>query len=230
MKKLVSVAIDGPAGSGKSAASKLLAQRLGWLNLETGALYRAITAYCLGRNLVLADERNIEQAICGLDLRVEFENQKQHVIVNGVDLTSKLRLQVVDNNVAIVAKVADVRKCVLKVQREIAATQNVVVEGRDIGTVVLPESVNKFFLTAAPEIRAHRRFIQLLNAGDRPSYGKILQEIKERDRVDQSRKISPLLPAKDAKVIDTSNLALEEVVDRMMSMVTKRCAEHSIEK
>ena len=227
-KNLQTVAIDGPAGVGKSTAARLLAQKLGWSTLETGAIYRAITATLISKNVQLSNQKDIALNSKNLQVEVQFVEGKQHTLVDGVDLTPYLRIEVVEKNVAIVSKVPFVRQVVRTVQRQIAENHFVVVEGRDIGTVVLPECQNKFFLTASASVRAKRRFDELKQKGQPQSFEDILTEIQNRDTLDTQRVASPLVPANDAKIIDTSLLAIEEVVEIMYRHVKNQ--EKNIEK
>ncbi|MBR2221089.1 MAG: (d)CMP kinase [Clostridia bacterium] len=221
--KIQSVAIDGPAGVGKSTAAKLLAQKLGWAILETGAIYRAITVNFITKNLPLENEDVLAKAVQNLPVQVVYKNQKQHLFVEGVDLTPYLRTPIVDQNVALVAKVPAVREAVRAVQRQIATSQNIVVEGRDIGTVVLPESQNKFFLTASPQVRAQRRFKELVaKGGEVPNFSALLADIQKRDEMDKTRAVSPLLPAQDAIIINTDHLEIESVVHKMALKILRK--------
>ena len=218
-KKIDSIAIDGVAGVGKSTISKMLAKKLGWKVLETGAIYRAITASFLAKNYDIKDEEFISSIAQNLFVEVKYLKCVQHVFVDGVDLTPYLRTGLVENSVALVAKVPAVREKVRAVQRAIAESENVVVEGRDIGTVVLPNSHNKFFLTADPKVRATRRFKQLCAKGKNTSFRKIYSEILKRDELDKTRSVSPLVPAEDALIVDTSQMQATEVVDLILTKI-----------
>lgn len=230
MKKIDCIAIDGGAGVGKSTITKVLAQKLGWKTLETGAIYRGITASFLAKNYPLSDENFVADAVSNVKVEVKYIDNVQHVFVDGVDLTPYLRSEVVENKVAVVAKVPAVREKVREVQREIAEKENVVVEGRDIGTVVLPNASYKFFLVADAEIRAKRRFKQLARRGEKPNLKKIHREILTRDKLDRTREVSPLVPAKDAVVVDTSALGVEEVVELLYSKIKTNQKNHGAEK
>ena len=229
-KKIDSIAIDGGAGVGKSTISKLLAKKLGWKVLETGAIYRGITASFLAKNYPLNDENFVADAVFGIKVEVKYIADVQHIFVDGIDLTAYLRSEIVENRVAIVAKVPTVRAKVRAVQREIAEKENVVVEGRDRGTVVLPNAKYKFFLVADAEIRAKRRFKQLARRGEKPNLKKIHREILKRDKLDRTREVSPLVPAKDAVVVDTSALSVEETVELLYSKIKTNQKDFSAEK
>lgn len=229
-KKIDSIAIDGVAGVGKSTISKMLAKKLGWKVLETGAIYRAITASFLAKNYDIKDEEFISSIAQNLFVEVKYLKGVQHVFVDGVDLTPYLRTGLVENSVALVAKVPAVREKVRAVQRAIAESENVVVEGRDIGTVVLPNSHNKFFLTADPKVRATRRFKQLCANGKKTSFRKIYGEMLRRDELDRTRHISPLVPADDAFVVDTSDMQAIEVVELLFAKVKNNEKDLGAEK
>ena len=218
-KKIDSIAIDGVAGVGKSTIAKMLAEKLGWKTLETGAIYRAITASLLAKNYDVKDEDFVGNIAHNLFIEVKYLKGVQHVLVDGMDLTAYLRGAAVENNVPFVAKVPQVREKVRAVQRQIAESENIVVEGRDIGTVVLPNSQNKIFLTADPKVRATRRFKQLCAKGQKPSMRKIYADILKRDELDRTRAISPLVPADDAFVVDTSDMQATEVVDLILTKI-----------
>ncbi|MDD4816252.1 MAG: (d)CMP kinase [Clostridia bacterium] len=216
---MLSVAIDGPAGVGKSTVSKLLAKKLGWNCLDTGALYRAFTVKCLELNVDFESDISIVEASKKIKIFVKYIGGTQHTFANGKDMTSFLRTEQVDKLVPIISKVKEVRQSIVKLQREIATQENVVVEGRDIGSVVLKDSVNKFFLTASPEIRAKRRFDERTAKGEKVDFLTILTDISKRDKLDTERKTSPLLQAKDAILVDTDNLSIEQVVEKIFENV-----------
>lgn len=225
MKKMISVAIDGPAGVGKSTASKLVAEKLGWNCLNTGALYRAFTVKCLEMNVDLFNEDEIEKAVDKVEISVKFINGVQRVYANGEDLTNKIRSEIVDKNVPYISKARKLREKIKKLQRIIATKNNVVVEGRDIGSVILPETVNKFFLTASAEIRAQRRYEERVAKNEKVDFDEILADIKLRDKLDTEREVSPLKIMPDAKVIDTSHKTIEEVVDEIFAKIKTNICE-----
>jgi len=216
---MISVAIDGPAGGGKSTVSKLLAKKLGWNCLDTGALYRAFTVKCIDLGIDFGSENAIINASKNIKISVEYIGGVQHTFANGTDLTNLLRTEQVDKLVPIISKVKEVRQSIVKLQREIATRENVVVEGRDIGSVVLKNSVNKFFLTASADERAKRRFAERVAKGEKVDYNEILEDINARDKMDMERETSPLLQAKDAVLIDTTSLNIEQVVEKIFENV-----------
>ena len=214
MGKFISIAIDGDASTGKSTAGKLLAHDLGFKFFSTGSLYRVLTLKCFESGVDFTNKEQIIDALKDVQLKVEYRNETPFVLVSGEEVDEKLlHNEEISGKVAYVAKYPEVREKVLRVQRNLAKTNNIVIEGRDIGTVVIPNADYKFFLTASPEVRAERRYKQLLEQGDlTANKDKILAGIIARDIQDKTRKVSPSLPAKDAVIIDTSNITLFETV------------------
>lgn len=218
MTKPSTIAIDGPAAVGKSTVGRLLAQKLGYRFLDTGAMYRALTWIALKYGINVEDER----ALANLSLEVKVEARTDNgvsIIIDGCDTTQALRQPEVERNVSTVAKVPDVRRAMVSHQRVIAQGGNIVVVGRDIGTVVLPKADLKIFLTASPEVRAHRRYLELLEEGKKVDYKTILMDSKRRDKIDSERSVAPLRQAPDARVVNTDGLTLEQVVERIWAMI-----------
>lgn len=215
MQKIISVAIDGPAGVGKSTVSKLLAKKLGWNCLDTGALYRAFTVKCLEYGIDFEDQKQIEDMADKINISVEYIDGVQNVFANNQNVTNLIRQQIIDKKVSYISKVGKVRESIKDLQREIATANNVVVEGRDIGSVVLFDTINKFFLTATDKVRAERRFKERLAKGENPNFDEVLADIRLRDKLDSEREVSPLKIMPDATVIDTSNLSIDQVVEAM---------------
>ena len=217
----INIAIDGTAGSGKGTLAKQLAKKLGFGCLDTGAIYRSVAYYMVENGVDLSKSKNIEKAIEKIDFKVVFENQNgnkvQKNILNGKDLGDKIRTEQISLASSIVSQVKQVREFATKIQHEIAGSFDVVVEGRDIGTVVLPNANYKFFLTASPEVRARRRLKQLNLPED--NFESVLEEIVERDRRDMTRALSPLKAAEDAVYIDNSNQLPEETLREMLSYI-----------
>lgn len=220
MKKLV-IAIDGPAGSGKSTVAKQLAKKYNILHLNTGSIYRAFSLYCLENNIDIYDQNSVEQVLQHIDLQIKFENNEQIDILNGRVVTPFLRQEKISNASSVVSQYANVRHKAVELQRQIANKMSVIVEGRDITSVVLPDANFKFFITASPQIRAKRRYDENIQKGILCDYETILQDIKERDLRDETRKNSPLVIAKDAVVIDTSNMNIDQVVSEFEKVIDK---------
>lgn len=216
------VAIDGPAGVGKSTVAKLLASRLGFLYLDTGALYRAVAWAVLDQRLEPGDAEAVAGLLAKLSLQMQVTKNDVAVFVNGKDVTKELRTPAVSAAASVVSAIPAVRAWLLPVQRQIGQKGNVVAEGRDIGTKVFPAAPVKFFLEADPTVRAQRRHLELVAAGHRSALEQTSAELAGRDDRDRSRSMAPLIPAQDAHHIDTSSLSAEEVVNQMSAVVTAK--------
>jgi len=212
------VTIDGPAGAGKSSVARLLAQRLGFEFLDTGAMYRAVTLAALGHHVDLTDQAALEKLVAGLCL----EMPPGRVLLDGEDVTARLRTAEVTAASGAIANSAPVRRRLVEMQRAIAQGRNFVCEGRDQGTVVFPDAVCKFFLTADPVERARRRHLEMLARGEGVRFEEVLAAQQARDARDAARDIAPMTPAADAVVLDTTDLTLEQVVDAMERQVRVR--------
>ena len=212
-EKYISIAIDGPSGVGKTSIAKKIAREKGYLYIDTGAMFRALSVYFLGRGIKAEDEEAIGRSLKDVHLDIRYEDQTQHMIVNGEDVTSKLRTEAVSRAASVISQFRTVRSRLLEMQRELAASADTVMDGRDIGTVVLPNATLKIFLTARPKVRAERRYKQLLELGqlDGATLESITKDIEERDYRDSHREIAPLKAADDAVIIDTSDISVEEV-------------------
>lgn len=215
MPKPATIAIDGPGAVGKSAIGSLLAQRLGYRFLDTGAMYRALTWLALELGIDLEDEKALEELALGASIELATEA----VMVAGRDVTGDIRGDEVERGVSLVAKVAGVRRALVAQQRQMAQGGRVVVAGRDIGTVVLPHAELKLYLAASAEERAHRRYLELVQRGEEANYEQVLAELKRRDKIDSERALAPLQPAPDAKVIDTDGLNIEQVLAEIMGII-----------
>ncbi len=207
MKKII-VAIDGLAATGKSTLAKRLAKELNYTYINTGAMYRAITYYALENNL---DQIDLISVLPDLSIRFEEENNSQKALLNDEDITNELHSMKVANQVSIIASIPKVREFLVDQQRKMGIQKGIVMDGRDIGTVVFPEAECKFFLTANVEIRAQRRIDELHQLGSSASYDKVVENLVSRDNTDSNRDISPLTKALDAITVDVSELTLEEV-------------------
>jgi len=220
MNKGMCITIDGPAGAGKSTVAKMLAQHLAYLYIDTGAMYRAVTLEALNKGIDLNDETALSGLAAAVKIKLTTDPDKvTHVFLNDKDVTGEIRSPRVSQNVSLVARVAGVRQAMVKQQRELAKGEGTVMEGRDAGTVILPEARFKFFLTASCEERARRRQRDLQVQGINVLLPRILKEIKERDKLDSSREVAPLQPAYDAHVIDSSDLDIEEVVNLIIDII-----------
>ncbi len=217
MNKTFSIAIDGPAGAGKSTIAKALAKELGAMYLDTGAMYRAFGLYMLRRGAA-SDAAAVAAAVDGVDITVEYVDGTQHIYLGGEDVSAAIREPEVSLAASAVSAVPQVRERMVALQRRIAEGHNVVMDGRDIGTAVLPNATLKIFLTASAEVRAKRRCLELEEKGMAEPYEKVLQEMIERDYQDTHRAASPLRAAEDARPVDSSDLTLEQTVAVMRDM------------
>ncbi|MBQ9448473.1 MAG: (d)CMP kinase [Acholeplasmatales bacterium] len=210
------VAIDGPAGSGKSSISTIVSQRTGFTHVDTGAMFRAVTLYALENNIKLDDEN----AYGFLDdLKLIFKND--HTYLNGRDVSNEIRTDIITNNVSTVAKIARVREKMIEYERESAKEGLILMDGRDIGTVVLPNADLKVFLTASKEERAKRRLKENLERGIETTYEQVLEDIIARDYKDSHRAIAPLRCPEDAIVLDTTDLTIEQVVEKLIELIDR---------
>ncbi|BDR58661.1 (d)CMP kinase [Xylocopilactobacillus apicola] len=216
---MIQIAIDGPASSGKSTVAKIIAEKLNFLYVDTGAMYRALTYYCLEKKINLNDEESVMKLLNQMNYEVKVVEEKLHYFVDQQDVSEQIRKPDVAKNVSKVASYPKIRKYLTELQQEIARKNNVVMDGRDIGTVVLPQANFKFFLTATPEVRANRRFKENQNKGISSDLSEIIQAIKKRDEIDSHRKIAPLIPANDAILVDSSNMTIEQVVTNLINRI-----------
>ena len=212
------IAIDGPAGSGKSTTSRLVAKKLHISYLDTGSMYRAVTLYFINNNYSL-EEDNIIELMEDVNIDISDSADKESIILNGYDVTSQLRSSEVSRFVSKVSSNSLVRERMVKVQRRISANKSIVVDGRDIGTVVFPDADYKFFITASIQERATRRFQQLSIKDKSESIESIMKDIENRDKLDSNRKISPLRKASDAILIDTTHLTIDEQVNLILENI-----------
>ncbi len=222
------ITIDGPAGAGKSTVSKKLARRLGYVYVDTGAMYRAVAV--LARNAGQGnplEEKLLAEICSSLDLKFVNINRTAKLLVNGEDITEEIRNSEISALASAVSAKAVVRERLTRIQRELGAGGGVVLEGRDMGTVVFPDAEVKFFLEASPEIRSQRRHAELAARGEEVTLNEVYEQIFIRDRNDQSRDLAPLRASADAIVVDSSNLEIEEVVQVMLDHVEAKCLEFS---
>lgn len=219
---MFAVAIDGPAGAGKSSVAKAAAKELGFLYVDTGALYRTIALYLLDSGADPADPQAAEAALPHIQIQLEYTPEGQKMYLNGADVTARIRTPEVSLATSSAAAIPAVRSYLLGLQRNLAQSGSVLMDGRDIGTVVLPDAQLKVFLTASPEERATRRVKQLEGSGQPADYPRILQEILQRDHQDATRATAPLKPAPDSILLDTTFLSFQQSVDALVSLVRAR--------
>ena len=223
MPKTVTIAIDGPAGAGKSTIARRLAAELGYCYVDTGAIYRTVAYFLDLLGISPKDIDGVSRYIDELTIEMEYDEEgKQHMIMNGMDVTDDIRTQDIGQKASAVSAHAIVRDMLLDMQRDVAKKHNVIMDGRDIGTVVLPRATVKIFLTASAEVRAQRRYLELQAKGSKDSYEKVLAEIKKRDHQDSTREIAPLRQAKDAILVDTSELDIEGAVAAIRAVVAEK--------
>lgn len=211
------IAIDGPAGAGKSTIAKLVAKELGYIYVDTGAMYRGMAIYFLKQNIPSGDREKIAETCKDANVSIGYENGVQQIYLNGENVTTMLREEAVGNMASISSAVPEVREQLLSLQRNLAEKENVVMDGRDIGTNILPNADTKIYLTASVETRAKRRFLELQEKGVDCNIEAIAQDIAERDSRDMNREIAPLRQAEDAVLIDSSDMPIEEVVQAILS-------------
>ena len=215
---MLDIAIDGPSGAGKSSAAKLAAAKLGFIYVDTGAMYRAIGVAALRRGIDTQDKDGVIAMLPELEISLAFIEGEQHVLLNGEDVSKEIRLPQASMAASHVSALPEVRAFLLDLQRRLAAENDCIMDGRDIGTVILPDAGLKIYLTASPEIRAKRRYDELIARGTPQDYDELLQEIIQRDYNDMHRETSPLKQAEDAVLLDSSDLTLEQVVDRICDL------------
>ncbi|MFC2678424.1 MAG: (d)CMP kinase [Granulicatella sp.] len=215
------VAIDGPASSGKSTISKLIAKENHFLYLDTGAMYRVVTLAVLRNHISLEDYDAIYELVQNIDIRFSMKDGKQIVFMNKEDVTDEIRSVEVTRNVSAVSAIKEVRTRLVHLQQEIAENHSIIMDGRDIGTVVLPQADIKIFLVASVEERAKRRFIENQEKGIEMSYEELVEDIRRRDYIDSTRKESPLRKAEDAIEIDTTTMSIEDVVKTVTALIQK---------
>ena len=213
------IAIDGPAGSGKSSVAKIIANKLQFSHINTGAMYRAVALKAGQLNRDLGDEGAIAEVARNQSIQFVPGAKGQTVVLDGEDVTSLLSSKQVDQDAAIVASLREVREILVAKQRDMGATGSIVMEGRDIGTVVFPQAERKFYLDATPEERGKRRYEELQAKNQKVDLNTIVEQIRQRDEKDRNREVSPLVRAKDAIYIDTTNFKLEEVVEQILGWI-----------
>ncbi|MEA4966282.1 MAG: (d)CMP kinase [Oscillospiraceae bacterium] len=227
MKEHYSIAIDGPSGAGKSTMAQAVAAALGCVYLDTGAIYRTVACHMALMGISPRDGDGVRRLLDDVNIEIRFPGDGvQHMILNGRDMTGELRTPEISRKASLVSAQPTVRAYLLEVQRDIAKQHSVIMDGRDIGTVVLPDADVKIFLTASPEIRARRRFLELREKGHKKeTYDHVLEEMKQRDLQDSTREIAPLRPADDAVIIDTSDCGVEESIRRILAVIREKLGQ-----
>ncbi len=223
MTKRISVAIDGPAGAGKSTLARQLARELGYRYVDTGAIYRTVAYFFDLWGVSPKDIDGIKRYIDELTIKIEYDEEGlQHMIMNGMDVTGDIRTQEISQKASLISAHAIVREMLLDMQRQVAEEYDVVMDGRDIGTVVLPKATVKIFLTASPEVRANRRTKELQEKGQKANFEQILKEIQQRDYQDTHREVAPLKMARDSVKLDTSELNIAQTLAAMKEIVAEK--------
>ena len=212
------VAIDGPAGAGKSTIAKLVAKEKGYIYVDTGAMYRGLAIHFLDKGIQPQETEKVIEACKDAEVTIAYEDAVQHVYLNGMDISSRLRNEEVGNMASVTSAIPEVRKKLLELQQNLAKTQNVIMDGRDIGTCVLPHADVKVYLTASVETRAKRRYQELQEKGEDCNLEEIAHDIEERDRRDMTREIAPLKQAEDAVLVDSSDMTIAEVVKTIVDL------------
>ena len=216
--KVYNIAVDGPAGAGKSTIAKKIAKKLSYVYVDTGSMYRAIGYFMLNNNISLEDEELVSSSCENIKVTIAYANGEQQVFLNGENVTSSLRQEMVGNAASTVAKYGRVRSKMVDLQQELAHSTNIIMDGRDIGTVVLPNADLKVYLTASSYVRAKRRHTELMDKGVQCDLNAIEKDIIERDHQDMTREVSPLTQATDAILVDCSDLTIEEVVNKVIDL------------
>ncbi len=219
---VVNVAVDGPAGAGKSTISRAAAKELGFIYVDTGSLYRAVGVYALRNGIGTKDSENIEKALKDIVVELKFVGDVQHVFLNGEDVSTEIRTPEASMAASDVSAIPCVRAFLFDLQRDIAKKNNCLMDGRDIGTVVLPDAKIKIFLTASAEERAKRRYKELVEKGAKDTYEEVLADLEKRDYQDSHREIAPLKPAEDSVIVDTSDYNFDEAKNIIVNIIKER--------
>ena len=215
----MNIAIDGPAGAGKSTIAKLVSKKLDFIYVDTGAMYRAIGLYFINNNTDVENEEELLKALDKIKIDIAYEDGVQHIYLNKVDVSKEIRNEKVGNMASKTSAYKPVRAKLLDLQRGLAAENDVIMDGRDIGTNILPNAELKIYLTASVEVRAKRRYDELVEKGETPEFETIKKDIEQRDYQDMNREIAPLKQAEDAILVDTSDMTIDEVVDKITELV-----------
>ena len=217
----MNIAIDGPAGAGKSSIAKLAAKKLNYVYVDTGAMFRTMAYYFLTNGIEPKEESQVNENCDAIHIEIQYEAGEQHIFLNGMYVSKEIRQEEVGKNASVVAKYPKVREKLLELQRNLAATTDVIMDGRDIGTVVLPDAECKIFLTASSHVRAERRYKELVEKGETCDLEQIEKDIIARDEQDMNREIAPLKQAEDAVLVDSSDMTIDEVVNRIIELAER---------
>ena len=218
------IAIDGPAGAGKSTISKAVAKKLGFIYIDTGAMYRAVGLYAFRKGIDSADKAGVVSVLDEVNITLSYNESGQQIFLNGENVSTDIRLPEISVAASNVAVIPEVRLKLVELQRELASKNDVVMDGRDIGTYVLPDAEVKIFLTASPEERANRRYKELLEKGVKTDYESVMADMLYRDKNDSEREFAPLKPAEDSIIFDNTEISAEESVDKLCEIVLERKA------
>jgi len=222
MSQYYSIAIDGPSGAGKSTISKAAAKELGFVYLDTGAIYRTVAWHITMMGIGPKDTDHVPMLLDDANIEIDFREDGQHMILNGMDVTGEIRTPEMSSVASQVSAMPCVREFLLDLQRDLAKKHNIIMDGRDIGTVVLPNASLKIYLTATAEERARRRHEEYLQKGQKSTYEQVLADQKKRDHDDMNRKIAPLKPAKDAIIVDTTGCTFEEACEKLVGLMKEK--------
>lgn len=219
---MIAIAIDGPSGAGKSTLARRLASWLGYIYVDTGAMYRTVGLCAVKNGIDPKQADAVEALLSGMEIRLAYQEGTQHVFLNGEDVSGQIRTEQISMAASDVSSIGAVRAFLLDTQRSMAAQNNVLMDGRDIGTVILPNAQIKIFLTASPEERARRRYEELKQRGETVSYETVLEDVRRRDAQDSGRALAPLRPAPDAVVVDTTGCTFDESFERLKKVIQER--------
>ena len=221
-KKHIAIAVDGPSGAGKSSLSKLVAKNFNFIYVDTGAIYRTVGLYCLRNGISPKDEDAVKAIYPDLDIEIKYDDGKQLMILNGEDVSAEIRMPEVSIAASDVSALPSCRQFLLDMQRMFARKYDIIMDGRDIGTVVLPDADVKIYLTASPEARAQRRLLELQQKGVETTFDEVLKDIEYRDYQDSHREVAPLKQADDAILVDTSDIGFDESLDLLCSIIADK--------
>ncbi|MDE6639458.1 MAG: (d)CMP kinase [Acetatifactor sp.] len=216
------IAIDGPAGAGKSTIAKAVAKKMNLIYVDTGMMYRALALFVLQQKIDLQDSEKIVETCKNVDVTIRYENGMQMVLLNGENVSARLRTEEVGTAASVISPIPEIRRKLVQLQRKLAAESDCIMDGRDIGTCVLPDAQKKIYLTASSEVRAKRRYDELTLKGETCDLKKIREDIEERDYRDMHRETSPLKQAEDAIPVDTSDMTIEEVIGKIISLCSDK--------